>query len=61
VTPDNFFTAKGGRGIGRGGIVGCRRMICAVIHGGNGGSYVIIYVKQKTKKEDLTNEYALED
>jgi len=31
------------------------------IHGGDEASYVTIYIKQKTKKEDLTNEYALED
>ncbi len=31
------------------------------IHGGDDAGYVIIYVQQKTKKEDLKNEYALED
>jgi hypothetical protein len=31
------------------------------IHGGDEASYVIINVKQKPKKEDLTNEYALEN
>jgi len=31
------------------------------IRGGEDVSYVIIYIKQKTKKEDLKNEYTLED
>ncbi len=31
------------------------------IHGGDEASYVIINVKEKIKKEDLKNEYTLED
>ena len=31
------------------------------IRGGDEASHVIIRIKQKPKKEDLTNEYALED
>ncbi len=31
------------------------------VHGGDGLSYVIMNIQQKTKKEDLKNEYTLEE
>jgi len=31
------------------------------VHGGDGLSYVIMSIKQKIKKEDLKNEYTLEE